>query len=183
MKSVLFILSIMTLLVGCEPETPSRPTEHQSKTQRPATETGKPDRAGSISHPAVLSLNAEISSERFDLVCEGMTTGSNTGPFRKTIHVDLVEGAYCIDDCTGVGRIHARSGGLITFSDKPSDGYYLVNRASWSPATGYQAEFAATFRVYYETRTVATCLQSPFSAGSKQGLKLEPGQDDLLSFR
>lgn len=128
-------------------------------------------------------LHACASPERFDLLCEGTTSGSGAGPFRQTIHVDLIEGAYCIDDCQAIGRIHSRYGDLITFRDRPSDGYFLVNRASWSPTTGYQAEFAATFRAYFENRTVATCLQSPFSVGSKQGLSLTPGQDDLLNVR
>lgn len=128
-------------------------------------------------------LNAWASPERFDLLCEGTTSGSGAGPFKQVIHVDLVVGAYCVDDCQAIGRIHSQSDDSITFRDHPSDGYYLINRASWSPETGYQAEFAATFRAYYANRTVATCLQSPLSVGTGRGLYLAPGQDDFINFR
>lgn len=118
---------------------------------------------------------AETLPDRFDLVCEGTTSGRGSGPFQKVVHVDLAANAFCVDACEAVERIHSRASNLITFRDVQSDGYYLVDRATWSPTNGYESEYAATLRAYFWTRSVAICRQTSLSVGSSHGLSLTAG--------
>lgn len=86
-------------------------------------------------------------------------------PFQQTIHVDLEAGRYCTAACLVAHRIDRSEQGIIIFRDRPSDGYNLVDRASWFPHTGqYVAEFAATYRAFYESRTKALCTRSALAA-------------------
>jgi hypothetical protein len=106
------------------------------------------------------------SSTLFDLVCVGTSTlrEATQQPFRQVIHVDLTRRLYCVDDCLQVATIKELSASLVTFRDKPSDGYYLVDRATWNRSDGtYQESFAATFRAYFTRETRARCRTAPLS--------------------
>ena len=109
---------------------------------------------------------AQVTARSFDLDCTG-TIQERFGhqrPFRHTIHVDLDANTYCVDDCEIVQSIFAHSDDGITFIDRPSDGYWAVNRATWSRSTGaYSAEFAASTRIYTHRITTARCDPAPLS--------------------
>lgn len=113
------------------------------------------------------ALAAPVSPQRFDLVCQGVkTVRGDPQPFSQTIHVDLARNAYCVDTCGTFDTIKSVSRVAITFRDKPSDGYYLTDKAMWDRQSGaYTERFAATFRMYYESSTRAQCKVAGYSAG------------------
>ncbi|MBF0665839.1 MAG: hypothetical protein IR159_09930 [Brevundimonas sp.] len=99
---------------------------------------------------------------RFDLNCRGTRyVRSEATPYEQVIHVDLEAGRYCTGECRSAYPISSQHPGLIVLRDRPSDGYNLIDKAAWFPDTGqYLAEFAATYRAYYESRTIAVCTRS-----------------------
>lgn len=113
------------------------------------------------------ALATPASPQRFDLVCRGVKTVRGAPePFRQTIHVDLDRNAYCVDACKVFDTIKNASKAAITFRDKPSDGYYLTDKAMWDRQSGaYTEAFAATFRMYYESSTRAQCTVASYTAG------------------
>jgi len=112
-----------------------------------------------------MALPAEVARQ-FDLDCTG-TTKDRFGyekPFRQTIHVDLDADTYCPDDCEAVFNIHRQSDDVITLTDRPSDGYWLVNRSTWTRSTGrYAAELKASTRVFTHRVTTGQCVAGPLS--------------------
>lgn len=109
---------------------------------------------------------AEVAARQFDLHCTGTANDRSRGekPFRETIHIDLDANTYCPDDCEAVFSIHGQSDDVITLMDRPSDGYWLVNRATWSRSTGqYAAELTATTRVFTHRVTTGRCVAGPLS--------------------
>lgn len=108
------------------------------------------------------------SPQRFDLVCRGLkTVGEDPQRFSQTIHVDLARNTYCVDACLSFDTIKSVSEATIIFRDKPSDGYYLTDKAMWDRRSGaYTEAFAATFRMYYESGTRAQCKVTSYSAGN-----------------
>lgn len=123
--------------------------------------------SGCSSEVSNATADATAGAEmRFDLSCRGTRyLRSEATPFEQVIHVDLEAGRYCTGECVVSHRINSRHPGLIVFRDRRSDGYNLIDKASWFPGTGqYIAEFAATYRAYYESRTIAVCTRSELTA-------------------
>lgn len=116
---------------------------------------------------------------RFDLNCRGTRyVRSEATPYEQVIHVDLEVGRYCTGGCRAAYRISGQHPGLIVLRDRPSDGYNLIDKATWFPGTGqYLAEFAATYRVYYESRTIAVCTPSKLTTTVLKG-PAHSGPDD-----
>lgn len=108
---------------------------------------------------------------QFDLNCSGTRyRRSEAMPYEQVVHVDLEAGKYCTRGCKTVYRISSHQPGLVVLRDRPSDGYNLIDKATWFPETGqYLAEFAATYRAYYESRTIAVCTRSELTAPIPQG--------------
>ena len=117
----------------------------------------------------VICGNAEHSS-RFDLVCEGKTTGTRgSHAFQEVLHVDLMRKAYCSNDCRTWTEIHSISDTRITLRDRPSDGYWLQDLAWWEPTSGkYEGHFAATTRAYTETQTHGNCRKARYSGPTEK---------------
>jgi hypothetical protein len=131
------LLATAALLCGCSPESSTETTEATPDLQT-----------------------------RFDLDCRGTRyIRSEATPFEQLVHIDLEVGRYCTGECAEVYRIESRHPGLIVFRDRPSDGYNSVDKAMWFPDTGqYLAEFAASYRLPYESRTIAVCTRSELTA-------------------
>lgn len=99
------------------------------------------------------------------LTCSGTTAHVMRGAmeFQQVIYLDTAAATYCRDDCRVLEHLISQSNDRVVFRDRPSDGYYLVDYASWSPSTGrYEARFAATTRFYTETETTAFCVAEPY---------------------
>jgi hypothetical protein len=105
------------------------------------------------------------TARRFDLICRGRTgVHGRLEPFVEVLHVDLDSGRYCRGRCEIAEALHSQTADLIVFRDRPSDGYFLVDRASWAPSSGrYVAEFTATFRMYHESKTEGSCVRSSYT--------------------
>ena len=124
-------------------------------------------------------------TQSFSLLCEGTSyLRSETVTFVQTLTIDLEAGRFCTGNCPTTYRFSDRKAGVVIFQNKPSDGYSLVDKASWFPDTGqYLAEFAATYRAFYESHTVAICKPAETAIAMPAPPAVEPSRDALLGPR
>jgi hypothetical protein len=111
-------------------------------------------------------------SDQFDLNCTGSADGYAKGkkysgqPFKQTIHVDLLRGEYCIDECNSVSKINDVNSLQITFADAAfDDGKYSkmkdflqVDRTTGESTVAY---FNSGKLEYMAAK--ATCVPAPFT--------------------
>ncbi len=93
-------------------------------------------------------------------------------PFRQTIHVDLDRNAHCVDACKVFDTIKNASKAAITFRDKPSDGYYLTDKAMWDRQAAYSPRRSRRrFGCITGSSTRAQCTVASYTAGEGQALE------------
>jgi hypothetical protein len=102
---------------------------------------------------------------QFDLKCSGMAkteTQKVDGPFQRTIHVDLLSGQYCNDECSSVRRIASVDPLKITFEWGEASAM-TMNRVTVDRRTGEY--LIAQLNVQPNQWIVghATCAPAPFT--------------------
>jgi hypothetical protein len=104
--------------------------------------------------------------KQFDLHCTGAAkseTQKVDGPFQRTIHVDLVRGQYCNDECSSVHRIASADPLKIAFEWDPVSAYHM-NRVTVNRRTGEYLIAQSNFEGGTWIVGHANCSPAPFTA-------------------
>lgn len=125
---------------------------------------------------AILSMWSASASaqspQQFDLVCEGTMSEykdgakSSDAPFRQVLHIDLLKGEFCAEDCTRIERLAKVDSLVITLADVkrdggPSDTYRdlrSIDRTNGKYTIGYMNPG----KLEWQTAE-ATCVPKPFT--------------------
>lgn len=130
--------------------------------------------------PEVASTDT-ADAQKFSLRCEGTSYfRSETIPFVQTLMVDLEAGRFCIGDCSTTYRFEDRKAGLVILQDDSSNGDYWLDKVIWFPGTGqYLAEFAAPYRIPYQSHTIAICTRVASVGAIPAPPSVKPSRDPL----
>jgi hypothetical protein len=113
----------------------------------------------------IISLLAAAAPARpLALSCVGTDAGFHgDAEWRKSLHIDLVNGSFCFDDCRAEERIRTVTGSRFTLWDRGAEGWTSDNSpvrdiATWDSATGaFTREYAWNGRIFHAGTVRAVC--------------------------